>query len=557
MPNSEFTRQKAIHDFQSARQRAAMQELLARLTGKSSQLLSYDEVAEKLKLRIRVERGLQYIPIRAIVGSVGRYADFTRTFLPRRSGDEDRWSRVKTAFLEEGAGLPPIDVYKVGEVYFVIDGNHRVSIAREEGATTIEARVIEVQTPVPLTPDIQPDDLIIKAEYAEFLNTTRIMDLRPNVDLSVTAPGQYEKLAEQICAQECALEQDDNSERSFQEAVTAWYDNVYIPLAETIRDRGLLQWFPNRTITDLYMWISENRSALEKELGWEIQSDSTATDLILPQGRSARAEPGNWRRARTVSRYTEQLFMDILVPLGGHEAGWDALEQAILIAQRDGANLHGLHIVLSKEMAAGAEARAVQARFEERCAQSNVHGNLVVESGDVTGKIRERAIMTDLIVMKIEHPPAGVLSALRSPFRDIITNSSRPVLAVPREARDFRRALLAYDGGLRAREALFVAAYLAEMWGTQLTVFTALQGTRVTAEVQDDVRRYLEIHEVEAEYIVSEEDEKHAPLRAAREHQADLVLMGGFGRSVLKEIVAGSTLDTMLRESVVPVFVCR
>jgi hypothetical protein len=103
--------------------------------------------------------------------------------------------------------------------------------------------VIEVRTDVPLTPDIQPDDLIIKAEYAEFLGATRIMELRPNVDLSVTIPGQYEKLMEQICVQESLLEGERKSQISFQEAVQDWYDNIYIPLAETIRDRGLLRWF--------------------------------------------------------------------------------------------------------------------------------------------------------------------------------------------------------------------------------------------------------------------------------------------------------------------------
>src|SRR6266508_759448 len=200
MSSDQLKFRMAIHDFQSARQKAGIQEVLARITGKSSQLLSYEEVAEKLKLHARAESGTKNIPLNAIVGSVGRYTDFTRTFLPRRRDDQQRWARVKAA-VEEGLGLPPIEVYKVGEVYFVIDGNHRVSIARQQGFNSIEARVIELSTHISLTPNVQPDDLIIKAEYAEFLDATRIMDLRPNVDLSVTIPGQYEKLMEQICAE--------------------------------------------------------------------------------------------------------------------------------------------------------------------------------------------------------------------------------------------------------------------------------------------------------------------------------------------------------------------
>nr|MDQ3005243.1 universal stress protein [Chloroflexota bacterium] len=434
MTHDQYKYQLAIQDFQSARQKAAIQEVLARITGKSNQLLSYEEVAEKLKLHARTDRGVQHIPLDAIVGSVGRDTDFTRAFLPRRAVDRQRWANVKAA-MEDGAGLPPIEVYKVGEVYFVMDGNHRVSIARQEGMTFIEAHVIEVRTNVPLTPDVQPDDLIIKAEYAEFLEATRIMDLRPNVDLSVTIPGQYGKLMEQICTQECLLEHERKGIVPFQNVVEDWYDNIYIPLAETIRDRGLLRWFPNRTITDLYIWIAENRSALEEELGWQIQSDIAATDLILE--RSAQSESGSWRKARTATRYTDHLFNDILIPLSGDAESWDSLEQAIIIAQHEGAQLHGLHIVDSKDKVQSTGALAVQTQFDQRCAEANINGKLVIEFGDVTKKISERATMTDLIILKIVHPPMGGIFTLKSPFRTILANSSQPMLAIPGKATQF------------------------------------------------------------------------------------------------------------------------
>ena len=555
MPSDQYKFQAAIEDFHSARQRALIQEILARVTGKSAALLSYDEVAQKLKLQARSERGVQHIPIHAIVGSVGRYADFTRTFLPRRAGIRERWARVKTAFLQEGAGLPPIEVYKVSDVYFVIDGNHRVSIARQEGLTTIEARVIEVRTDIPLTPDVQPDDLIIKSEYAQFLAATHLTDLRPNVDLSVTVPAQYEILMAQIHLQKFILAEDQKLDVSLQDAAAYWYDHLYIPLAETIRDRGLLHWFPDRTTTDLYVWISENRSALEKEFGYEIQSAISATDLILE--RSARAEPGSWRKARTVTRYTDRLFTDILVPLSGEEESWDSLQQAIFIAQREGARLHGLHIVDSKEKVADARALAVQEQFHQSCVEAGVDGKLVIEAGEITKKICERATMTDLIVLKIVYPPLGGWSSFTSPFRSILANSSRPVLGVPDKATPFQRALLAYDGSDRAREALFVATYLAEMWKTQLIIFTALEGTRVKADAQEYVRRYLDIHEVEAEYVLEEGAATEHLKKATEEHGADLVLMGGHGSTMLQQVLIGSAVDTMLRESKVPMFICR
>jgi len=554
MPMNVYKSQQAMHDFHTARQKAGIQEVLARVTGKSNELLSYDEVAEKLKLRGRVERGLHDIPIDAIIGSVGRYTDFTRSFLPRLANDRERWVNVKTA-MEDGLGLPPVDVYKVGEVYFVIDGNHRVSIARQEGFSTIQARVIEVQTNVPLSPTDQPDDLIIKSEYAAFLDATKIMDLRPNVDLSVTVASQYQKLMEEICEQECLLEHEHKTGIPFQTAVEAWYDNKYIPIAEAIRDRGLLHWFPGRTITDLYIWIAENRSTLEAESGWEIQSEAAATDLILE--RSVKSEPGSWRKARTATRYTDHLFMDLLVPLSGYSDSWDVLDQAIVIAKREEAVIHGLHIVDSKDQISGPAAVAIQLEFEQRCAAANLKGNLAIEVGDITKKIVQRATATDLIVLKISHPPAGGLAGLRSPFHTIIANSSRPLLGVPAGVSEFQRALLAFDGSDQSKEALFVATYLAEMWKTELIVFTAPGGTKDGSDATEYARRYLEIHEVEAEFILSDSNAIEYLEQSADVKGADLVLMGSYNQNIFERVFAGSALDYVLRESKVPVFICQ
>ena len=563
MQPDQYKFQMAIHDFQSARQRAAIQEILARVTGKSTQLLSYEDVAQKLKLHARTERGVQHIPLDAIIGSVGRNTDFTRTFLPRHAGDQQRWANVKAVFMDinSGKSLPPIEVYKVGEVYFVVDGNHRVSIAKQEGLTTIEARVIEFKTDIKLTPDVQPDDLIIKAEYVEFLDATRIHETRPNVDLSVTTCCQYGKLLEQIHVTQYLLQEETKQDASptgtvsLQDAAASWYDTTYIPLAEAIRDRGLLHWFPGRTITDLYIWIAENRAALEKEQGWEIESDIAATDLILE--RSVLSEPGSWRKARISTRYTDHLFMDVLVPLSGNAESWDSLEQAILIAKREEAKIHGLHIVDSKEKIESPSALAVQTQFNQICADANVDGKLFIETGDVTKKICERATITDLIVLKIVHPPMGGLASLSSPFRTIILNSSRPVLGVPTKATPFQRALLAYDGSDQSKEALFVATYLAEIWKTELLVFTAWDGTKVKTDAQEHVRKYLDIHEVEAEYIISEHGAMDYLKQTAEERAVDLVLMGSHGGSTLQQVFIGSALDYMLRESKVPTFICR
>jgi nucleotide-binding universal stress UspA family protein len=164
--------------------------------------------------------------------------------------------------------------------------------------------------------------------------------------------------------------------------------------------------------------------------------------------------------------------------------------------------------------------------------------------------------LTDLIVLKIMNPPGTGLSALQSPFRTILAESSRPLLTVPVGASQIKRALLAYDGSERSKEALFVATYFAEMWKTELLVFTAVDA-KLTSDVQDHVRRYLEFHEVEAEYIVSEQSALDTLKRTAEERNVDVVLMGSHGGSMLQQVFVGSTLDHMLRESKVPTIICR
>lgn len=554
MNNNFYNFQSAVEDFQNARQRASIQEVVARVTGRSNQLLSYDDVAKKLRLQQRTERGIHNIPLDAIVGSVGRYTDFTRTFLPLQDSDRERWVSVKAA-MRGDAGLPAIEVYKVGEVYFVLDGNHRVSIARQEGLKSIEAHVVEFKTDVTLTSDTNLDDLIVKAEYVEFIEKTDLANARPNVDLSVTIPGQYEKLLEQIDVCKYIDEDEKKMSISLQAAAADWYDTLYIPLAEAIRDRELLQWFPGRTITDLYIWISENRAALEKELGWELRSDAAATDLILK--RSIASESGSWRKARTIARYTDHLFEDILIPLSGQEESWDALYQGIVIAKRENARLHGLHIARTREEADSSEAQEVKERFEKVCKNAGIHGSLAIDVGDITQRIIERAIVTDLVVAKLVNPPGSGLSVLNSPFRAMIEKSSRPLLMVPQGATPFTRALLAFDGSELAKEALFVTAYLAEIWKTEVTVFTARHDGNLKEDVQDYARRYFELHEVEAKYIIStQKSPRHLPDIAA-EYNADLILMGSHSGNKLQQVLMGSMVDVTLRESSIPTLVCR
>jgi nucleotide-binding universal stress UspA family protein len=550
--------QLAVHDFQSAHLHAKLQGVLARVRGKSNVLLSYEEIASKLKLQGRFDRGIRSIPVDAIVGSVGRYTDFTRTFLPRRAADQQRWALVKAATMEL-VGLPPIEVYQVSEVYFVLDGNHRVSIARQEGANFIEAHVIEVQTDIPLTADIQPDELIIKAEYAEFLGQTELNTSDEQIDLKTTEPGGYQKLLDEICLCRCQIEEEGQKACPLRDSAESWHREIYLPFAEAVRERGMLRWFPNRTVTDLYVWMSEHREELEKELGWTIRPETAAEAVIQQKNRRATSEEsktGSWRKARLINRYAEHLFRDILVPIGTSSESWDALEQAITLAQKENANLHALHVVDSDQELNHPETGELQARFNEICEKANIQGGMAVEVGEPTQKILERAVLTDLIVMKITYPPSVGIKALTSNIRTLIAHAPRPMLAIPGKTSRMERALLAFDGSPKSKEALFVATYLAEQWNTELIVLTGLDDERPNSSVQDFARNYLEFNEINANFLTTKYSHE-ALKRTAEQVGADLVIMGGYSGSIIKEMTSGSSVNYMLRESEVPVFICR
>jgi hypothetical protein len=268
----------AVKDFRRARSLASREKIVALLGGRPAELICYEDVPKGLRDVHITSRGLRDIPIDAIVGSVGRCTDFTRSFMPLRDDSEARWARVGQAW-QDLAGLPPIEVYQIGDVYFVVDGNHRVSVARQLGKSHIEAHVAEFETKVPLSPGDSPDDLIVKAEYAEFLAHTRLDELRPGVDLTMSVPGHYRELEEQIAACCTPAEAEEGLESSYEGAVARWYDEVYLPVIHVIRKRDMLHDFSGRTETDLYVWILKHRAELGQELDQEIGPEATLTDL--------------------------------------------------------------------------------------------------------------------------------------------------------------------------------------------------------------------------------------------------------------------------------------
>jgi hypothetical protein len=244
-------------DFEHARRKASWHSVIRRLTGRRSELLRFDEVRQQLRAQGRHDAGARPVLLDAIVGSVGRYRDFDTAFLPLQTQTKRRWLSIDRAHHEDLA-LPPVELYRLGETYFVKDGNHRVSVARERGQVYVDAVVIELHAPVPIGSLSELEDWIGQQEAVQFLSTTQLLDLRPQAQVMLTLPMQYERLLEHISVHRWFLGIEAQREVTYAEAVASWYDRVYLPIVEGIREASMLREFPKRTEADLYLWLIEH-----------------------------------------------------------------------------------------------------------------------------------------------------------------------------------------------------------------------------------------------------------------------------------------------------------
>jgi hypothetical protein len=285
--NTPLAQQEASKRYQSARRKVLIDDLFSLVRGRAPELLSFDSVQAALQAWQQVEkREPEMILLDKIVGSVGRYRDFTREFLPKGSISESRWRAVDAA-MHSQTGLPPIEVYQVGDAYFVRDGNHRVSVARANGLKDIEAYVTRIETPVSIDANTRTEDLLLKTGLAEFLRQTHLEDLRPDAEIEVTEVGSYYQLRQHIEVHRHYLGIEQQREISWEEAVASWYDTVYLPVAAAIWASTILDRFPGRTAADLYLWVCQHREDLARE-GGELPSPVAAvTDLTAEHDGSA------------------------------------------------------------------------------------------------------------------------------------------------------------------------------------------------------------------------------------------------------------------------------
>ena len=571
------TYQKALDDFKKARSKAALQRFWAGIRGKSLDLLPYDEISAKLKAFNKVDRGLQSVRLKDIVGSVGRNEDFDRNFSPLNDADIIRWASVKTAMTSlNSTGLPPVSLYKIGDAYFVLDGNHRVSIAREMGLDMIEAYVTELYTRVPVSASITPEELQNKATYVEFLEQTRLDLIIPGTDFSLSRADTYPLLAEHIDVHRYYMGLEQAREIPYEEAALDWYEKVYQPVVEMINSSGLREEFPRLTVTDLYLWVLDQQSILQEALGIPIRTGYAAEYMALQEGKTIKASGSQTEQhfEDTVFSGREQaapdlpltaedpegcLFRDILVAIGDHDDYWSALEQAILINRCPSGHVRGLHVISPSDLLGEEEHRKMEMRFEERLAAVGMGGKLLIVSGDITGQISEHSLLSDLLVLHLAFPPSGnILDRLTSGIGTILRGARRPILIVKDQAQPLDRLLVVYNGSPKSREALFVSAYLAGRYGARLWLLTLDDGSPDLETEMSYAKTYLRKLNLDYEYILRKDGNlADATLEEAAANGATAVLIGGYSGNSLFDRLFGSNIESLLQKTKLPVLICQ
>jgi hypothetical protein len=262
-----FPTQDAQDDFLRARRRRVLARLSALLrleAGDVDVMLSFDEVVDALGRVGERDLGVQTIPIGSIVGTVDQRKEFDREFRPTSSRARTRFERIAEAS-RRGVSLPPIDVYRIGELHFVRDGHHRVAVARAQGRERIDARVVEVITRVSADNSISQGDLPLKSHERLFHERVPLPpDARAQITL--TDPMEYSCLAEGVEAWGYRLSQHEQTYVDRAQTALRWFHEEYVPVVEILREAELIG--RRETETDAYQRLSSERYRIMRTQEW-------------------------------------------------------------------------------------------------------------------------------------------------------------------------------------------------------------------------------------------------------------------------------------------------
>jgi hypothetical protein len=257
----------AQFDFGRARRRNALSGIAARLRRESdlTVILPFDEVVQALGRRGERRLGLQTIELESIVGTVDRGREFDRRFRPTSGRVRPRWERINTA-QRKGQAMPPIDVYRIGDLHFVKDGHHRVSVARALGLTLIDAYVTEVLTELGATREIRLADLPLKGHQRLFFERVPLAPER-RAEIRLSDEWRYAALAEAVEAWGFRAVQERGEALSRAEVAEAWFAEEYRPVVDMLREADLIR--HGMSDTEAYMRVSHLRYLLLRTHEWD------------------------------------------------------------------------------------------------------------------------------------------------------------------------------------------------------------------------------------------------------------------------------------------------
>ncbi len=281
--------QSSNDNFFRARNRALINDLQHILSPEETKLLSFNDVKKMLKPNNEVYLGMKVVPIKLIVGSEGRYMDFDSKFFPRKTHLKTRWARIDQAYYKDII-LPPITLYEIGGLYFVRDGNHRVSVAKIKGVENIDAEVISLQSEIKLKPSSSIKEIlkqVIQYEKRVFYAETNFGDITDCWTVDFSSPGQYDVLYQHILIHKYYLNQNKTEEIPMHKAVQSWYEQLYLPIIDSIKKQKLLRSFRNRTLSDMYVWLIRYWDELKQQFGETISIEEAANDFSKIYKKSA------------------------------------------------------------------------------------------------------------------------------------------------------------------------------------------------------------------------------------------------------------------------------
>lgn len=267
--NSSFYAAQTEDDFTRARSKALFNEIQHFMIPDEASLISFTDVKSLLKPKDEVYIGMKTIPVGKIVGSEGRYKDFDNRFFPKSNFLKERWEHVDEAVLQ-AITLPPIKVYELAGLYFVRDGNHRVSVAKMRGTEFIDAEVVSLQSEIKLKPTGTLKGMtkqIIFYEKRVFYSETNFGDITDFWGLDFSTAGQYDVIYNHILTHKYYLNMKRTDEISMEDAIISWYTTVYSPIIDVIKKDHVMRYFIHRTESDLYVWIIKYWDELKKKFG--------------------------------------------------------------------------------------------------------------------------------------------------------------------------------------------------------------------------------------------------------------------------------------------------